>query len=311
MNGRTTRCLGFVGAVLIFATTSSAQAQPRRRPAAPQQPQAPQSQQQQQGFNQNNPQQQQRVTANRPTGEGQQGDAMIAAWLGIDNQLEVATAKDEAAKTQNQQVRQFAEMLVKDHSDLLGQLGKFGGNMPMLAAHNSNANNGNEATQRTGAREPQPGGQAERGQAERGQTERGQAERGQAERGQGAQGGFNVLEVKREIASRCLATAQKELNSKQGNERDESFIGHQIANHEQMLDTLHVMRQYASAELQPVIDKGIEGTQHHLEQAKQLMHSIVKADPQLKGDQNQNRGAQNRDSENKRSDSDRNDQKNQ
>jgi len=57
----------------------------------------------------------------------QQLDSDIAECLILENQNEVALAKLAASKTQNDDVKKFADMLEKDHSQMISKLQKFAG----------------------------------------------------------------------------------------------------------------------------------------------------------------------------------------
>ena len=69
------------------------------------------------------------MTANKVVAAGataKSDDQMIANWLSIGNQSEIAISKIAESKAENKDVRKFAEMMVKDHTQLQQQLEKFG-----------------------------------------------------------------------------------------------------------------------------------------------------------------------------------------
>jgi len=243
-------------ALLALASMALAQQNPAK-PAAPRGglPGADQQQREQaqkQIQNQNPAQnQQQRITANKVATDGTavtNNDHTIANWLAIGNQAEIAVAQAAAEKLENKDVRKFAEMLAKDHEQLQQHLQKFGAAPVRLTAHDR-----------------------DRGPA---QTRTSQQQQN-AQQNPNAARPLNFLEINREIAERCVGTAQKELSEKQGVRRDECFVGMQIAGHQKMIDTGHVLRDYASPELQAVIDKAVETSESHLDQAKHLIHQLV------------------------------------
>lgn len=86
--------------------------------------------------------------------------------------------------------------------------------------------------------------------------------------------GEPLLQMKAEIARRCGELTQRELAAKQGAEFDKAYIGQQIVSHIDMLATLQTVQQHASSELQPMIQKGIQTTEQHLSQAKQIMQQL-------------------------------------
>jgi predicted outer membrane protein len=179
-----------------------------------------------------------RVIANKPVGPALQSqkntDAFIATCLAISNGEEIELAKLAISKAKNSEVREFAEMMVKDHSDMLGKLERFGGQAGLTAA---------------GQR---PGGNAA-----------------------DSQPGFDLVNVRREIARQCLTSAQKMWENKKLADAEMAFVGQQCVLHQQMIDTETVLRQYVSADLQQLIDKGIETAQTHKKHAEQLIEELV------------------------------------
>jgi predicted outer membrane protein len=244
----TLRGAGALAAALAVTAVSFGQQNPAR-PAIPRT--APFNNQQQQQVQQQGGQ---RVTANKlATDQAARGhDNVIANWLAIGNQVEIAVSQAAERQTDNQDVKKFAETMVKDHNDLEHQLQRFGA----VSIHfdENRQENGQRTAATQGAEPAQP---------------------------------LNFLEVSREIADRCVASARKELNEKKGNERDECYIGMQIAAHQHFLDTAKTLREYASPELQTVIDKGVQTAESHMEHAKHLIRELTK---------NQDRNAKDRES---------------
>jgi len=199
----------------------------------------------------------QRIIANRPVDQARSADHDIAQWLGICNQEEVALAKLAASKAQNEDVKQFAETLAKEHNQQLANLQKFGGQMVALDA-DSNANRQAEAPRAPNQPGAQPATQTRTTGA--------------------AQGGLDFLAAKREIAQRCLASAQEKWNSEKSDKCEMGFVGAQLVAHEQMLNTAKVLRQHASPELQAVIDQGIQSVESHKKHAEELLNSLASAE---------------------------------
>jgi predicted outer membrane protein len=178
---------------------------------------------------------------------------MIAQCLAIDNEEEIAIARLAAAKVNDRGVRDFAERLIQDHSNFLAELKRFGAQPVGLDGADNRATDDRAAAD-TAPRQRQP------------QTE------GNAVAA-GAHQGLDMLAVKRQVAQMCLANARRAFSEDAQGEVAMSYIGHQIPAHEKMVVVQKVLRQYASPELQGVLDKGIETAQAHLDQAKQLIHS--------------------------------------
>ena len=194
---------------------------------------------------------QQRITANRPIDQDaatQNSDQAIATWLAIGNQEEIELGKLAASVAEHQKVKDFANMMIKEHSRALEQLARFGARNESL---------GENAGRRVGT------------------DLRPQDVSGQPQLALRNQPGVDFLEVKRNIAQVCLANAKKEWTKRDGEKCDAAYVGQQIVAHQQMLSAQQVLREYASPELQALIDNEMQATQSHLHQAKQLMHEVA------------------------------------
>jgi len=204
----------------------------------------------------------QQRTALRAQGQESVADHQIATWLTECNEVEVRLSQIAAKESKDKDVKQFAEKMIDAHGNLINQLRQFAPDAPMLSGHT--------AQQRT----------ADQGQPAQGQPAQGRPAQGQP--GQFPQGGpqanpqagLPINTISHQLAERALASAQKELSKKQGSEFDKCFIGAQVHEHMAMLNALEVLRPYASQQLQPVLNQGIEHTQAHLDQAKHIMEQL-------------------------------------
>ena len=165
-----------------------------------------------------------RVTANKPT-QGANNDRVIADCLAISNEEEIALANLAAAKSQNPQVKQFAETLVKDHNQYLAQLEKHGAQRVAFSLDR-------EGRRADTANDQKP---REPGAADPSTTH----ERRTAFT---ADGHLNFINVKRQMAEKCIENAHQAWSQKKGNEADMCFVGSQAVQHQQMLDALEVLR---------------------------------------------------------------------
>lgn len=286
----------FASVLALVAMASIALAQQAApRPVAPGQPQAgqqrfgqPVQQQQRQGQPAQVQQGQQRITANRPVDGRMNPDMVVAQWLGLYNAEEIALANLAIQHSQNEKVKQFAQTLVKDHTELLNSLQNFGAQVARLdaapgqeqrgvAGANQNPNQNPNLNQNQNQRRENPRDVAANPPGRNAPDTRTGRPEGQpgAAGGPGAQQGMpDFFQINQQIAQRCLAQAQQCWSEKKGSEAEMAFVGQQIVMHEHMLATAETLRQYASPELQNVIDKGIQGTQMHLEHAKNLIRTL-------------------------------------
>jgi predicted outer membrane protein len=242
----------------------------------------------------------QAVTANKVATPGAMmgrgSDQTIATILAIGNQKEVAMARLAESKIQNPDVRNFAETLVRDHTQFLTKLTQFGGyagfsgQEPASLRTGVNAGQPSPLTQSIAqtnvqsiAPPAQPAGQAQLQVGQQPQLLPGNQPM-PMNRGQ-----LDFVSIKRQIAQACIASAEKDLDAKKPFEAEMDYVGTQIVAHKEMLETMKVLRQYASAELQPVIDQGIQTTQTHLQHAEKLVKSLASDQSQRQQPTNANR----------------------
>jgi predicted outer membrane protein len=205
---------------------------------------------------QQQPQQQQGQFAE----QGQPGmnlsDRQIATWLSVENHGEIAAAQLAEQHAHNQQVKDLAREMVKQHTDYGQQLTRFAGGMAAAGTSQPGANQtaGQPANQTLTSSTTNPSG----------------APTGQA----GMNQGLNFVAVIQQIGQQCQQSLSRELGEAQGAEFDQCFVGQQIGAHRRMIDTLRVLRQYASPQLQQVLAQGEQTAQHHLDQYKQLLKTL-------------------------------------
>jgi len=187
-------------------------------------------------------------TTNKPVAESaQSADHQIAAMLAIGNQAEIAVARSASEQLQNEDVKQFAKMLVDDHTKALQQLQKVA---PQAVEQASLRSGGAEGIAKTG-------------------------DNARTERTAARTGSFDPVEVHKQIAERCIESTRKELSEKQGAEADMCFIGQQLVVHQQTLDKLSVFAEYASPELRQTIEESSQSVEKHLQEAKQLVKQLA------------------------------------
>lgn len=90
-------------------------------------------------------------------------------------------------------------------------------------------------------------------------------------------GGLDFLHVTRRIGAECLDDTRKEFASMKEPEIDKAYIGQQIVAHEEYIATSQVLRQYASPQLQNVIDLGVQTAESHLNMAKDIMRELTES----------------------------------
>lgn len=205
----------------------------------------------------------QQTTALRPVQTNvSEADRAVAAWLALGNNGEIQLAKLAEEHAESSKTKEFAQLMIKDHSQALDELLLYAPDALVQKNHQDQPQGQrNPATSEGKVRQPAV--------AESSRT----AEQQAAISGRG----FNFLEAKRNIGKRCLESANKDMVEKKGREFDMCYIGAMIVKHQEMIDTQKALREYASPELQKVIDEQIQTTEHHLDHAKQLIRQIEKS----------------------------------
>lgn len=192
----------------------------------------------------------------------QNADATLATWLAIDNQNEITEAHFAKERSQNEQVRKFADMLISDHTQMLRKLQQFAGNTGFQVG----------SAQAT----PSASDQVAANQNDL-QTRGGNVQRSNSPAMPNMRAGLDFMALKQELAAKCLQSHRQELSQKQGAEFDQCYIGMQIAAHMHALDTMEVFQGHVSSELRQTLADGTQTVRMHLDHAKQLMRELAQA----------------------------------
>jgi predicted outer membrane protein len=185
---------------------------------------------------------------------GENLDQLFAGCVILTNQNEINVAQLAEQRTKSPEVKKFAETLQHDHQQFLGDLEQFAGNWNFKGRQSANVSDANERRAAPQQRQAanQPGTVA---------TAAGSCH-------------DKLLQIRREVADECLASARRELSGKEGREFDACFIGMQLGMHMYVVDELKVLERHASPELQQTLRKGRETAQQHLDRAKEIMKDI-------------------------------------
>lgn len=188
------------------------------------------------------------ATAQRQPGQagqaGQPGglDQQIAACMVLANQEEIALAEFAKERAESDQVKQFAEMLIEQHQQAINKIEQAS---PQVAAWKIQLRNakadGAEA-------QPQASGQAA---------------------GQNPQ-----YLMARQIHEECLALTKEALSEMEGAEFDKAFVTQQCMAHLAMKAGIKGSEPFASQQLKPVLQEGLQMTEKHLAEAKNLKKQL-------------------------------------
>ena len=215
-----------------------------------------------------------------PTARGEAADVdqFFAACMLTKNQCEIEMARFAAERAQNPQVKQFAQTLINDHSQLLPKLQQLAGSQPNpLDAERTRM--GGLATgvgaDRDPANQPSPTRQSTT-TGTTGQTSA-TSSYGQAI-GQTAAGGDTTVQkliaIDKQIAERAKESFHEKLQQKQGAEFDECFVGAQIVGHMQMLAALDVLKNQSAGQLKQIAQEAEPKVRQHLQEAEKLAEQL-------------------------------------
>jgi predicted outer membrane protein len=197
-------------------------------------------------------------------------DQFIATCLLLGNQEEVALAQMAADKAQNENVKQFAQMLVSDHQEAIQKLQQHA--KPGISLEGAGT-----ITATSAAPSAQPGTlPSDRVASNDSPTARQfTANRANIDSDPMAGGSLDqVLQMSQQAAQECLSMTKSMMQEKQGAEFDKAFAGSQIGAHVGMLAKLKASEQHASPELASIIQESQQVVESHLEQAKQLCEEL-------------------------------------
>lgn len=191
----------------------------------------------------------------------------LAQWLVNGNKAEVELGKLAQQKATSQDVKQFAQKMVKDHTEYLQKLHKFTDEKEQPIAGIER-----KTEDRTTAQTP-PAQKVE--------------ERVAGFRGDDHGKHATMEKIGKKAGELHLQMTKELLNKYQGHEFDMAYVGQQIAAHTQMLANLKAMEEHTTGEFATVVKEGVQSTEQHLEHVKQLSDKLQKQGGQQKaGEQN-------------------------
>ncbi len=204
----------------------------------------------------------------------QQMDHYIAAVVAIGNEEEIQLSQLAASRAQSDEVKEFARQMQQQHTELGQKLTQITGQRTQLEGGAAIVRGQSpEATERTQQNQQD----RDRPSTTSPQSQPGQGE--QAGQNQATQGGaghelHQLIQIKKEIAQRCLQNAEREMQALSGNDFDKAFMGHQAVLHGQMLASLQVYQQHASPQLAQTLAQAEQVTEQHMQHAKKICKQL-------------------------------------
>jgi predicted outer membrane protein len=199
----------------------------------------------------------------------QRVERYLAECLLAKNQGEIELAEIAQQKSENPEVKQFAEMLVQDHGQLVQKLQPIAGKQTAARAEGR----GEPGRDRNATDAPRLD--------ERVATDQDRSANPADTAGAGGGPLMQLAAIEKKIHERCLQALKEELQQKSGAEFDECFVGAQIGGHMQAVAALEVLGQETQGQLQQLAQEAQPKVQQHLDHAKQLAKQLKASTPQV------------------------------
>jgi predicted outer membrane protein len=189
------------------------------------------------------------------------------------NKGEIEISQFAAEQTQDPQVKEFAQQVIKDHQNVVEKLRQLAGTSSLDA-------NARVASDRSAIDTTPAPGSSGTDNATLGANDARNATRSN-ERGNIARPGMQgnaalgqLASIEEKIADRCQQNLKEELQSKSGTDFDQCYVGSQIAGHMQMLAALEVLADEGPGQLKQAAEDTKDIVQQHLDHAKQLANDM-------------------------------------
>jgi len=201
-------------------------------------------------------------------------DHFLANCLLGANKAEVELSEIAVQKSENAEVKQFAQKMIQDHNKLIEQL------QPIAMMQGGARTEGRTSSTTTlpgspaaGQTIPPSGTSATIPPSD---ATSGTAASPYATTTAAAGGSpvHELMQVERQINERCLQMARDELQQKSGAEFDKCYVGNAIGAHAHALAALEVIGKQRQGQLAQVAQQAQPTVQQHFDQAKQLMKQL-------------------------------------
>lgn len=219
------------------------------------------------------------------------------------NLAEIALARIAEQRATDPEVKKFAQQMIEEHTAFLNKLrGETSANSGQttpgqnMAGQARTEQNTTSQTTEPQSREGKPGldinvpGAGVHIQAGDTKDSRETPDGNRRANPQMAGGARQFLQIMKEVETQCLQTKTNELSQKEGSQFDRCYIGGQMAAHMKMADELSVFSRYATGDLQPILQEGLQTTKQHLAHVKQLAERLENATPRSANREGTTRG---------------------
>jgi predicted outer membrane protein len=196
-------------------------------------------------------------------------DQFFAGCLLAHNKAEVELSQLAQQQSQNPQVKQFAEQMIKDHTKMIEQLQQIAGKQGDRTGSSTATPNslGTSSTDAAGRAAGSPGESASTSSTDT-------TTLGATGRPAGNAAVQQIASIEQKIKEQCKQSAKEELSQKSGAEFDKCYVGYSIGAHMQAVAALEVLGQQSQGQLAQVAQQAQPTVQKHLDHAKQLMKEL-------------------------------------
>ena len=178
-----------------------------------------------------------------------EGDVVLANWMLVGSNNEVALANLAKSQASNNDVKQFAKKMVEEHGQIALKLQPYAGAPATTVSVKERIPMKDDSSRRPADASGVP-----------------------------AEHAFDHTALIRDLGAKCLASETKTLNEKTGPEFDLGFMRMQVAAHTRALIMCEVFGTYASSSLRATLEQGQTKLQAHLDEAKTLCTQLEKAE---------------------------------
>lgn len=221
----------------------------------------------------------------------------LAMLLALGNRAEIELSQLAVEKTQNPQVREFAQKMIQDHTQYLTKLKKFNPQIPdpaqLRSAQATQREGGQPGAAQTPQRVTQAGGATPRD---------GEVEQTGFDRAAGGQHQHAMVAIFKDACETKLQMTKESLAKLEGQDFDMGYLSNQVHAHVDMLAHLQAIKGKGDSNFNQLIEQGITTTTEHLTHAKDLAKKLESHEYEASGNQpnqqrnqpNQQRNAQDR-----------------
>jgi uncharacterized protein (DUF305 family) len=191
-------------------------------------------------------------------------DQMAAEGMMQMSQSEIQLANFALQHTKNEEVRNFAQMIIKDHVNLNKQLERFvSEEVRARWGNESRASAGEPSAPQSDAKAPQSGTETA------GQP----ASLPGSESTAGAKPA-SLFQIRQDMSDQLVSSIERELGQYQGSDFDRAFLGQQFWGHVVFIASSTAGGKHLSGDLKQVADQGAKTAEKHLDDCRKLIRDL-------------------------------------